>query len=191
MEQVGAEIDNLRQLGIQPCRALSRIVCTNELNARYQTGENRFLVDLHCMEELILKAVDIFQQPLGIVCGKVGSMSDYTRHFDALGKRSPQPISESNEASVYQIPDIGTVKFLRDADSIDPLVMLASLVGKYLRELFVARIGSHFAALVSDIRKPSGYHDSVTKDFAKATANFRLQSAFPPACFERTSRRDP
>ena len=36
------------------------------------------------------------------------------------------------------------------------------------------RIGSHFSALVSDIRKPSGYHDSVTMDFVKATAAFAV-----------------
>lgn len=190
IEQVRVELQKLRRLGIRPCHVLSRLVCTDELNARGQLGENRFLVDLHCMEELIVKLVGIVQQPLGIVCGKVGGMYDYTRHFSNLGQRGTATIHESAEASIYQIADIGEIKFVRDADCADPLVMLASLVGKYLRELVVFRIGSHFSALVSDIRKPSGYYDSVTKDFVKATAAFRRQSAFPPSCFERTSRRD-
>lgn len=191
MQRVHAEMRKLRRLGIQPCHAVSRLVCTNELNARGQLGENRFLVDLHCMEELILAAPGIVGQPLEIVCGKVGGMREYTHHFGKLGQSSPVVISETSAASIYRVPEVGEVRFLKDADSIDPLVMLASLVGKYLRELFVSRIGSHFANLVDDLRKPSGYHDRVTQDFAKATAGLRRQTAFPSVCFERAVLREP
>jgi ribonuclease HII len=118
-------------------------------------------------------------------------MHDYTRHFNLLGSKSPTVISESKKCSVYEIADVAEIKFLRDADSVDPLVMLASLVGKYLRELFVSRIGSHFSDLISNIRKPSGYHDTVTKDFIKATGKYRHQVAFPISCFERTGPREP
>jgi ribonuclease HII len=185
IDQVRIEMSKLEGLGIRPCQVCSRLVCTDELNARGQTGENRFLVDLHCMEDLIGGMLDNYTQPVGIVCGKVGGMHDYTRHFDKLGSRNPIIVTESKKCSVYRISDLAEIKFLRDADSVDPLVMLASLVGKYLRELFVSRIGSHFSNLVSDIRKPSGYHDKVTQDFVKATGKYRRQSAFPSSCFER------
>lgn len=188
IDQVRAEMKRLDRLGIRLCRASSRLVCTDELNVRGQSGENRFLVDLHCMEELIGAMLDDFQQPLGIVCGKVGGMHDYTRHFDGLGSRNPAIVTESKKCSTYRIADVAEIKFLRDADSSDPLVMLASLVGKYLRELFVSRIGTHFSNLVSDIRKPSGYHDKVTQDFSKATGKYRRQSAFPSSCFERVKQ---
>lgn len=191
IDQVRGEIERLERLGIRPCRVSSRLVCTDELNARGQLGENRFLVDLHCMEELIDSMLTSSQHPLGIVCGKVGGMHDYTRHFNLLGSKSPTVISESKKCSVYEIADVAEIKFLRDADSVDPLVMLASLVGKYLRELFVSRIGSHFSDLISNIRKPSGYHDTVTKDFIKATGKYRHQVAFPISCFERTGPREP
>jgi hypothetical protein len=167
------------------------LACTDELNARGNSGENRFLVDLHCMEELIVGLVGVLQQPLQIVCGKVGGMHEYTRHFGKLGERRPVTISESKAISSYEIADIGGLTFMRDADSVDPLVMLASLVGKYLRELVVSRIGSHFSGLISNIRKPSGYHDTVTKDFVKSTERVRRESAFPQSCFERAARRDP
>ncbi len=188
--QVGDELQTLREMGIYPCRVLSRLVCTDELNARGQTGENRFLVDLHCMEELVVQIANFVNQPLLAVCGKVGGMYKYPRGFSELVKNIPVTICETAELSAYKLTSIGEVRFMKDADSIDPLVMLASLVGKYLRELFVSRIGHHFSGLISDIHKPSGYHDSVTKKFIVATESYRKQSVFPLLCFERTTRRD-
>ena len=190
MARVKCVVQALRDLGIRPCHVLSRFVCTDELNARAQLLENRFLVDLHCMEELIVVAHERTEQPMGIVCGKVGGMHDYTRHFDRLRQSNPQIVNESKEVSLYRLADIGEVKFLRDADAMDPLVMLASLVGKYLRELFVSRIGDHFSELITNIKKPSGYHDPVTMEFVEATAKWRRKSAFPHSCFQRTGPRD-
>jgi ribonuclease HII len=191
MDQVRSGAQALRKLGIRPNHVWSRLVCTDELNARAASGENRFLVDLHCMEELIVKSVGEGQSPLRVVCGKVGGMHDYTHYFDILGQTDPQVVHESKESSVYRWPDLGEVTFKRNADAFDPLVMLASLVGKYLRELFVSRIGDFFSQRIVEIRKPSGYHDSVTMDFTRATSELRRQMKFPQSCFERVGRRDP
>jgi ribonuclease HII len=180
----------LQKRGIKPVRVLSRLVCTSELNTRGEAGENRFLVDLHCMEELILQISGNLKAPLKVVCGKVGSMRDYTRHFAHLNGKEPEALLESPASSVYRLASLGEVRFVRDADATDPLVMLASLVGKYLRELFVDRIGRHFASELTQLSKPSGYHDPVTAEFAEATADLRSRSGFPQSCFERAARRD-
>jgi ribonuclease HII len=180
----------LQQRGISPLCVLSRLVCTSELNSRGAAGENRFLVDLHCMEELILQISESLKAPLTVVCGKVGSMRDYTRHFARLNAKQPEVVLESPASSVYRLASLGEVRFVRDADATDPLVMLASLVGKYFRELFVDRIGQHFATELSQLKKPSGYHDPVTAEFAEATADLRHRINFPQSCFERATRRD-
>ncbi len=190
MSQVRCEARKLQKLGIRPCLVASRLVCTDELNCRALANENRFLVDLHSMEELILGISAKLRQSLGIVCGKVGGMHDYTRHFEKLGKRELEVLGESKRVSSYRVAGIGGVKFMQDADSADPLVMLASLVGKYLRELFVSRIGGHFSDRIVQVRKPSGYHDKVTMAFVEATSEVRRQTAFPQSCFERAGRRD-
>ena len=184
------ELKALGKVGIKPIRVRSRIVCTDELNARFQKGENRFLVDLHSMEELIEGILERTNHPIGVVCGKVGSMFDYTRYLQRLGAKEPKIVSESKDVSHYHLDGYGFVKFVKDADATDPLVMLASLVGKYLRELFVSRIGGHFLRRVPDLRKPSGYHDPVTGEFVRATAEYRLKTAFPTSCFARIGGRD-
>lgn len=190
LDQVRSELKALQSAGIMPIRVRSRLVCTEELNARFALDENRFLVDLHSMEELIESILETAVRPVGVVCGKVGSMSAYTRYLQRLATDNPEIVCEGKELSHYRLSNAGYVKFVKDADATDPLVMLASLVGKYLRELFVARIGGHFARRVKDLRKPSGYHDPVTTEFMRATADYREKKSFPAACFERTGPRD-
>ena len=72
-----------------------------------------------------------------------------------------------------------------------PLVMLASLVGKWVRELFMGRIARHYpkGATTNDEERPSGYHDPVTDRFVRRTALVRRKRAIPDRCFERD--RDP
>jgi ribonuclease HII len=180
----------LEKLGITPVRVWSRLVCTAEINKRGETGENRFLVDLHCMEDLVVQIAESLQTPLHVVCGKVGGMNGYTQHFARLNAREPEIVTESAASSTYRLASIGELRFVRDADAAHPLVMLASLVGKYLREVFVDRIGQHFAADLTELRKPSGYHDRITAQFAEATAAQRAKTDFPQVCFERTPCRD-
>jgi ribonuclease HII len=186
---VSRVLRKLNESGITPIRVLSRLVCTAELNARGAHGENRFLVDLHAMEELIVHIAETVRSPITIVCGKVGSMSAYTQHFAHLNSKQPQIACESPEQSIYQVASFGELRFVRDADATDPLVMLASLVGKYLRELFVERIGKHFTTELTQLRRPSGYHDPITAQFADATEALRAKASFPEDCFERARPR--
>ena len=93
-------------------------------------------------------------------------------------------IVEGQAESAYQFPTLGRLRFVRDADAHAPLVMLASLVGKYVRELFMSRIAAHYPRTDDDPR-PSGYHDPVTAAFVERTALVRKQRRMPERCFER------
>jgi hypothetical protein len=66
--------------------------------------------------------------------------------------------------------------------------MLASLVGKYVRELFMSRIAGHYPG-DDEAPRPSGYHDPVTARFVERTALVRKRRRLPDRCFER--ERDP
>jgi hypothetical protein len=62
--------------------------------------------------------------------------------------------------------------------------MLASLIGKYVRELLMARIVRFYPAGEDD-RAASGYHDPLTRAFVERTALLRRQRKVPLHCFER------
>ncbi len=189
MSRVEAHQSALAELGLEPREVRCRVVCTGALNAAKLAGVNRFRADLHAMEELILAAREQSDGELVAICGKVGGMASYGRFFGPLSGLLHTPLEESAAMSRYRFANLGEVRFVRDADASDVLVMLASLVGKYLRELLMARIARHWAEaadLAPDARSASGYHDPVTARFVVATESVRAERGLPTCCFERS-----
>ncbi len=61
---------------------------------------------------------------------------------------------------------------------------MASMVGKWVREVMMARITRFYGHEKGELGA-SGYHDPVTDRFVAATALVRKKSRIPEACFER------
>jgi ribonuclease HII len=174
----------LAQRGVTLLAVKTSVVCTESLNRGRRAGKNRFVMDLHAMEALFMALRREAAEDVSCVCGKVGGMNEYSRYFGPLGGWLHNVLAEGQAKSEYRFPGIGHIAFVRDADASDPLVMLASLVGKYVRELFMTRIAKHFPA-DEDAARPSGYHDPVTSAFVERTALVRKRRKLPDHCFER------
>jgi len=174
----------LRDKGVEIVAVKSSVVCTEALNRARRAGRNRFVSDLHAMESLVLALRKTAGADVRAVCGKVGGMAEYSRFFGPLGGWLHNVLEEGKARSSYRFPGVGELSFVRDADASDPLVMLASLVGKYVRELFMTRIASHYP-VHDDEPRPSGYHDPVTARFVSRTALVRKRRKMPDRCFER------
>ncbi len=185
VEEVAQCLVSLRERGMSICLLRSAWVCTRVLNNELSKGRHRFVMDLHSMERLIL---DIRQQvgvPVHAVCGKVGGIADYPRFFGPLSGRLYTVLEQTKPRSAYEFAQLGRVSFEQDADAKNSLVMIASLVGKYIRELFMARIARRYANSADVKRPPSGYHDPVTNQFVEATVAMRKSQRVPFDCFER------
>lgn len=159
-------------------------VCNRRLNRERDRGRSRFDVDLARMLDLVRALRGEAGAPVEAVCGKVGGRK---RYADALGDVSPLVAIEEETAgrSAYRVPGVGDVVFLQDADASDPAVGLASLVGKYVRELSMHRIHLDLRAHVPGLGPASGYHDPVTTRYIEATALVRRERNIPDDCFER------
>jgi len=173
--------------GVRILEVRTSVVCTAQLNENRERGINRFVSDLHAMERLVLQLRERAGAPVQAVCGKVGGIGEYAKFFGPLAGWLHATIVEGQAESAYQFPKLGRLRFVRDADAHAPLVMLASLVGKYVRELFMSRIAAHYPA--ADEARPSGYHDPVTAKFVERTKLLRKKGKMPDRCFER--ERDP
>jgi ribonuclease HII len=183
--RLAAHLARLSQRGIDVRRVSVAITCTQRLNAARRAGKNRFLSDLHAMEALLLGLRQVAGKNLVATCGKVGGMQDYSRFFGPLSGHLHSALLVSKKRSDYYFPALGQVSFVQDADARDPLVMLASLVGKYVRELLMARI-SRFHALVTPTDPPvSGYHDPRTNGWVKRAREPRHALRIVDDCFER------
>lgn len=181
----------LAERGVELLSVRSSVVCTKQLNDAKQRGTNRFVSDLNAMEELVLELRAQAGGDVEAVCGKVGGIAEYSKFFGPLSGRLHAILAEGRARSGYRFPGLGELHFVRDADAADPLVSLASLVGKYVRELFMSRIGLHYSDRESEEKRPSGYHDPVTADFVVRSASLRQRRKIPDHCFERERAGDP
>lgn len=173
----------LRARGIELCGVRSSVTCTRLLNDAKADGTSRFSVDLHAMERLVLALREEAGAEVHAVCGKVGGIGEYSRYFGPLSHRLHAVVREERPHSAYRFPGLGELHFVQDADSKDPLVMLASLVGKWVREVLMARIVRFHAA--GDDVHASGYNDPVSKRFVQSTRLSRQTRRVPDTCFVR------
>ncbi len=183
MGQVARHRERLQGRGVELVEVRSSVICTDRLNDAKERGKNRFVSDLHAMEHLVLALHRSAGAKVQAICGKVGGMGEYGKFFGPLAGWLHAVVEEGKAKSSYRFPTVGELSFVRDADAKDPLVMLASLVGKYVRELFMGRIARYYGA--AEDTRPSGYHDPVTAAFVESTALVRRKKNIPIRCFER------
>ncbi len=187
VNRLGAHLRTLRTRGVNVITARTEALCVRQLNDERRQGANRFTSDLHAMERLILSLRETAGAEVRAVCGKVGGIADYEKFFGPLSGRLRVCLEQSRAHSAYRFPGLGEVHFVRDADASDPLVMLASLIGKYARELLMSRISEFYVSRSDSLKPCSGYHDPVTTRFIQLTSSRRRGLGIPNACFERQS----
>ena len=187
LRAVTKDLDRLEKKGIRVKAVRSIIVCTKRLNDELAAGRSRFIVDLHSMERLVLALREEASEDVLAVCGKVGGLGHYEDAFGPLSGRLRVKLVETRKQSSYFFPGMGEIRFVQDADDVDRLVGLASLVGKWLREVLMARVSRHYREATADMPEPSGYHDPVTTRFVDATRLLRRKRKVPSTCFERVT----
>ena len=185
LKVVSRDLDRLAKRGVQIVAVRSVVVCTRRLNEAVAIGKSRFVVDLNAMERLVLAFRDMAGQDVDAVCGKVGGFGEYGKVFGPLSGRLHAVLQEGRARSAYRFPGVGEIAFVRDSDASNMLVGLASLVGKYVRELMMHRIVHHYQQQVADLPVVSGYHDPVTAQFVLSTEALRKRRKVPHDCFER------
>jgi len=182
---VREDLERLARKGVDVRLARSVLLCTRRMNEAARAGKSRFVLDLHAMERLVLELRDVAGEEVVAVCGKVGGLGKYADFFGPLGGRLHVTLEEVRRRSAYHFPTVGELSFVQDADDSDQLVGLASLVGKWIREVTMARIVRHYRAAAPELPDASGYHDPVTARFVLATALARKKQRVDDDCFER------
>jgi ribonuclease HII len=188
---VARDLDRLAARGIDITGVRSSTVCTKRLNEARLAGRSRFDVDLHAMERMFLHARESTNENVDVVCGKVGGYARYSDAFGPLAGRLHAVIEEGAKRSSYSFPGLGIISFVRDADAHHLLVAMASMVGKWVREVMMGRIVRFYGHGDDEDLAASGYHDPVTNRFVKATSLVRRKRAVPDTCFQRVGPLHP
>jgi len=118
-----------------------------------------------------------------VLCGKVGGTASYGAWLEAEGLEVVEVIREGRDESAYEVRGLGRLCFVRDGDASHLPIAVASMVGKYLRELAMERLSR---ALGREGRtRVSGYRDRRTAQFVAETAAERAEAGISDACFLR------
>ena len=185
VDDVTGDLEGMDRAGIEVVGVRVAIVCTSRLNEAAARGVSRFDVDLHAMERLALSARDDAAEDVLVTCGKVGGYNRYADAFGPLNGRLHTVLAEGRAKSEYAIPGFGRIAFVRDADAHHALVAMASLVGKWVRDLLMRRVVRYHRESDPELPMASGYHDPVTTQFVHASSLSRKRRALPDDCFER------
>lgn len=163
-------------------RVRSAVACSGVLNRELEGGRNKLRVDLALFEGLVLDARRACLEPVDAVCGMVGGIRDYVEYFSRFSRAVTTSARKGRRE--YAVPDVGNVRFEVDADRRHLPVALASIVGKYVRELWMHRM-HRFYSQYAQVRPASGYHDPVTRRFMLETLPVRERLGVAKDCFER------
>lgn len=182
-----ASLARLARAGLVPVRARSAVSCVRVFNREVERRGSKLSVDLELFERLLLDARAAGPTQLEALCGMVGGIRKYTGFFGRFDRDRVQIVSESRAACEYLVPEVGRVRFEVDCDATHPPVGLASMLGKYMREVLVERQNAFYRAHDAQLPRASGYHDPVTARFVTQTAPIRARLRIVDGCFERTS----
>ncbi|HEX6243343.1 MAG TPA: hypothetical protein VFZ61_20660, partial [Polyangiales bacterium] len=179
----------LAKRGIQVRRAKSAVACTRLLNDRLALGQSRVELDLELMERLVLDARAALGLDLVAICGMVGGIRNYRERLRHIPRERVVERRGRRGALVFEVEQLGQVRFEIDADQNHFPVALASMIGKYLRELWMLRHNRFYQAADQSLADVSGYHDPVTRGFIHKSAALRRQLGVEDACFVRDSAK--
>jgi ribonuclease HII len=185
-----AVLKKLTKSGLRPLHVRSALACTGSLNTRLRKGQSRVEVDLELMERLVIDARAHASEDLRAICGMVGGIRNYPakmRHFPLLGVA---PARAQSPTLAYDVKGVGHVRFEIDADANHLPVALASMVGKYVRELAMERQNRFYRQHDDSLAEVSGYHDPVTQRFVLASTTLRTSLGIDDACFRRLAAKD-
>ena len=142
-------------------------------------------MNLSRFERLLRDASDGLGDPLTAYCGMVGGIRRYREYFRHFDVECVETLAEERRAARYRVPGVGDVHFEVDADSTHLPVALASMVGKYVRELAMERMNRFYQGHDEALPRASGYHDPVTRRFIESTTPIRKRLRIAQRCFER------
>ncbi|MEA1965242.1 MAG: hypothetical protein U9O41_09025 [Candidatus Aerophobetes bacterium] len=176
----------MRHQEIRLIEVKTAILCPYKFNALIEKGTKKTHLDFTLFERLI----EYFYKQYGngrkylFLCGKIGGTRRYLPWFNYL---QDFKVLEKKEGidSVYSLEGIGRICFLKDGDEKHFPIALSSIFGKYIREVFIERMNCFFTSRIKNLQPASGYHDRITEEYKKKTANLRDTLNIPDKCFLR------
>jgi len=142
-------------------------------------------LNFEAFEEVIRHFTETFGETALFLCGKVMNLKYYAKYFEYLSAFVVTGREETHIRSEYHLEGLGELRFLHDGDRLELPIALASIVGKYVREIYVNRLNLFFRHVFPDLKSASGYNDKVTKALIDRALPRLADLNVDPNCFLR------
>lgn len=174
----------LKEVGAKLVEIKSISLCPAQFNKRAK-NISKAQLDYLLFETLILHMRNQYpEKRILFLCGFIGSTKNYSQFFYNLASEEWE--EESNNAEVrYVFPNWGEIRFIKDGDKLYFPIALSSLVGKYIRELFIEQLNIIIKEHIQGINHTSGYPNTQTNEFITKTSKLRAKLGIPESCFIR------
>jgi ribonuclease HII len=155
-------IDELARVGVEPLACLVRPVLEDEFNDSLRSGLNKAEAVLARVGPLLARAAALDPAcDCEIRVDRLGGRKFYAPLLLAtFPLRALKVVEETEATSRYELRDGARtirVSFEVEGDGAHLEIALASVVAKYVRELFVDRLNRHFAPRRPGVRPTAGY----------------------------------
>jgi ribonuclease HII len=171
--------------GVRLVHVRSALACTGTLNRLLRAGQSRVEVDLELMERLVLDARQKSGADVRAICGMVGGIRNYPDKMRHLRTEQLSQRRAQGGTLAFDVSGLGHLRFEIDADARHLPVALASMIGKYVRELWMERQNRFYRGHEPTLEEVSGYHDPVTQRFVSESARLRRRLGIEEDCFSR------
>ncbi len=179
-----AALDWLAQREVHVRGVEMSLHCARSLNDALGT-QKKSTVHLSLFEHVLLRLRGRAGDDVMADCGMVGGIRDYPKFVQRWSAQDMVLLRAKKGVRHYRVPEVGQVHFEVGADNRHVLVSLASMVGKYVRELWMLRQNRFYQAQDRYLASVSGYHDPKTRSFVGATGALRQKLGVDERCFTR------
>jgi len=157
------------------------VVTAAEFNRELEQTPNKAALLWRRVCRLLNWARKTAQRPLSVICDRLGSRKNYInllrQHFTLVSQQR-----SNTESWSYRLPDGTDITFCTDADARFPLVGLASMVAKYLREVHMTMLNDWLKENGLCKRPVTGYAD---RPLVRQIAEKLKELDIPPESFLR------
>jgi ribonuclease HII len=176
--------DRFDRAGIAEGSLVSHVLCAGAFNrALEERRMNKLRLDFSLMMSVARRLCAAGDGDALVLCGKVGGTASYGAWLEEEGLDVAEVLFEGRDESAYGVRGLGRIRFLRGGDAAHLPIAVASMVGKYLRELAMEPLNRALGR--EGTTRVSGYRDSRTARFVAETAAGRAAAGISDDCFLR------
>ena len=169
----------------------ARVLSARQFNDACERTQNKAIVNWALVALLLEAARDCALEldddtPLDVVVDRQGGRAHYEPLLEELFGEGVTLVEKTSGRSAYSAPHAGirSIEFLVGGDIHCFAVSVASIIAKYLREVFMARLNDYFCQHMPELAPTEGYY-SDGKRFVRETAELRARLGISDHMFVR------